>query len=65
MFRDTRLCIFWLEKAARQGLPKAQYEFGNCYDHGFGVDKDHEKALYWWQRAANQGYAKAQEKLGR
>ena len=37
----------------------------NCYDHGFGVDKDHEKALYWWQRAANQGYAKAQEKLGR
>ena len=42
----------------------AQYQLGNMYDYGYGVEKDSKKAAYWYQKAAEQGYACAQDRLG-
>jgi TPR repeat protein len=47
-----------------QGLAKAQYNLGVCYERGCGVVKDYGKAVEWYQKAAEQGYAHAQYNLG-
>lgn len=37
-----------------------QYQLGEYYFHGIGVDTDYKEAFYWWQKSAVQGYAKGQ-----
>ena len=61
--KDNNRAIYWLEKAAHQGLPQAQYEYGNFFKAGVGVNQDMDKAFYWWERAARQGYEKAAQAL--
>ena len=53
-----------LKKAAEQGDAQAQYNLGNCYDFGDGVEKNLSEAVKWWRKAAEQGYAQAQFFLG-
>ena len=47
----------WYQKAADQGVAKAQYNLGNCYRLGQGVAQSYEKAAKWYQKAADQGDA--------
>jgi TPR repeat protein len=49
---------------AEKGEVDSQYDLGNMYAEGIGVDADMAKALTWYEKAANQGYEKAQYKLG-
>ncbi|CAG8680291.1 3043_t:CDS:1, partial [Scutellospora calospora] len=42
------------EQAAKMGLPASQYELGNCYEYGEGVEKNWNKALYWYQKAVEK-----------
>src|SRR6185369_2600555 len=51
-------------KAAKQGNSDAQYNFGYCYQHGIGVEKNAENAVEMYQKAAGQGNASAQFNLG-
>ena len=30
----------WFAKAAEQQFPRAQYLLGECYENGYGVEKD-------------------------
>ena len=53
----------WYERAAQQGLAKAQNNLGYLYASGLGVRRDMEKAAGWYRRAAEQGEAKAQNNL--
>ncbi len=61
-----------LERAAAQGIPKAQYDLGDTYccaitgqtDTAASV-YDNEKATSWMCKAAQQGYAPAAYRLGR
>ena len=46
-------------RAAEDGSADAQYELGECYFMGTGVEQDTEKALMWYKRAAEQGHAEA------
>ena len=41
-----------------------QYERGNAYFYGNGVEKNCYEAVKWWRRAAEQGHADAQYRLG-
>ena len=50
--------------AAEQGDAVAQYNLGNCYLYGEGVEKNYEEAVKWYRLAAEQGDAFAQNKLG-
>jgi localization factor PodJL len=53
----------WLERAAQQGLPVAQYRLGTLYDRGRGVTTDAVKAVHWYQLAAQAGNRKAMHNL--
>lgn len=52
------------EQAAKQGSVWAQYNLGDMYLQGKGVELDVEKAKHYFQQAANQGLAKAKQALG-
>jgi hypothetical protein len=54
----------WYRKAGDQGSAAAQYNLGQAYNLGNGVEKDTAEAARWWQKAAEQGLAKAQYNLG-
>ena len=50
--------------AANQGNATAQYNLGNLYTNGKGIEKNYIKAAEWYKKAANQGYTDAQCYLG-
>jgi localization factor PodJL len=53
----------WLERAAEQGLPVAQYRLGTLYERGRGVPADAAKAVKWYTLAAQAGNRKAMHNL--
>ena len=42
---------------------ETQYEVGDCYENGLGVEKSRSEAKKWYKDAAEKGHAKAQERL--
>ena len=54
-----------LQAAANKGHRKAQYRLGRCYDKGYGVKENDQKAFEFYQKAAKQDYAKAMFQLGK
>ena len=54
-----------IKKAAEQGDAQAQFNLGNCYAKGEGVNKNLKEAAYWYRKAAEQDLAEAQFTLGR
>jgi localization factor PodJL len=53
----------WFDRAAKQGLPIAQFRLGGFYEKGFGVKKDLEAARRLYLAAADAGNAKAMHNL--
>lgn len=51
-------------KAAEQGFAQAQYELGNCYLLGKGVEQSETEAVKWLTKAAEQGNTDAMSLLG-
>lgn len=52
------------KKAALMGDSYAQILVGFYYQHGWGIQKDKQKAVEWYTLSAEQGYADAQYRLG-
>ncbi len=52
-------------KLAGQGNADAQYELGEMYHGGIGVENDNARAVQWFTHAAEQGHIEAQFNLGR
>ena len=50
-----------LEKAAKDGDARAQFETGNAYLNGYLVDKDNETAAEWYLKAMDQEHEGAKE----
>ena len=50
--------------AAEQGHDVAQYNLGNMYENGKGVEQSYAKAAEWYCKAAEQGNHEAQRQLG-
>jgi uncharacterized protein len=57
--------FLYLEQAAKQNLPAAQFQIGICYEDGKGVTQSKQKAFKYMKLAADQGYVPAQFNLGR
>ena len=53
--KNPEKVLFWLNKAAEQNFPEAQYNLGLMYDSGNYVTKDRKKALEFYQLAAKSG----------
>ena len=54
----------WYRKAADQNHRLAQFNLGQMFAHGQGVERDDSTAVMWMRRAANGGDAGAQFDLG-
>lgn len=52
-----------LRRAAEQGDVDAQYNLGNKYHIGLGVDEDKAEAVKWYRKAAEQGHVSVQINL--
>lgn len=52
-----------LEKRAKSGQARAQYELGNCYYQAKEIDRDDEEAAEWYKKAMKQGHEAAKEKF--
>lgn len=50
--------------AAEQGDAHAQFQLGQCYEKGLGVDIDSVQAVQWYTRAADQDDPDALYSLG-
>jgi TPR repeat protein len=61
--QDTVQAKVWIERAANQGLAKAQYALASIYLTGHALDDD-RVALKWFQIATDQGISQAQTHFG-
>src|SRR3569623_2111603 len=52
-----------LSKAARAGIPEAEFRVGRCYLEGSGVPPSRSEGVRWVERAAAKGYVEAQALL--
>ncbi|MDR1695416.1 MAG: SEL1-like repeat protein [Endomicrobium sp.] len=53
----------WYRKAAEQGSSDAQYELGEMYYYGRGVNKISDEAFKWFEKSAEQGNIEARKML--
>lgn len=56
--------LYWMQKAAQPGNPKAYFGLARIYDVGLGVPSDPEKAFGYYRAAAEMGYVDAQALVG-
>ncbi|CCL98738.1 uncharacterized protein FIBRA_00743 [Fibroporia radiculosa] len=61
--RDEALAWTFAEKAARKGLPSAEFAMGYYGEVGVGGPKDIESATKWYTRAAQHGNTDAAERI--
>jgi len=62
--KDESLAFTFAEKAARKGLPSAEFAMGYYKEVGVGGTKDIEAARMWYQLASDHGNTDATERLG-
>jgi TPR repeat protein len=55
--------FLWARKAAERKCVKAEYQMGNYYEIGIGVESDGEEAMLWYSRAAANGHKRAAQRL--
>ena len=51
---NPTLGAYYYRKAAEAGNVRAQYNFGACCEHGWGVSRSLQLAYFWYCRAAEQ-----------
>ncbi|EMD35255.1 hypothetical protein CERSUDRAFT_116068 [Gelatoporia subvermispora B] len=61
--KDEGLAYTFAEKAARKGLPSAEFAMGYYAEVGVGGPKDLEVACKWYTKAAQHGNTDASERL--
>src|SRR6201996_9061377 len=62
---DMKGAFALLPRAARSGVPEAEFRVGRCYLEGAGVPPSRADGVRWVERAAAKGYVEAQELLAK
>jgi TPR repeat protein len=52
--KEIQSTLKWIEASAEGGCDEAQYNLGNLYDEGIGVNQDLQKAVLWYKKASDQ-----------
>ena len=60
---DVKGAFVLLTRAARAGIPEAEFRVGRCYLEGAGVPPSRADGVRWVERAATKGYVEAQALL--
>lgn len=64
--RNHKVALFWYEKLAKKGYPRAQLYLGTIYELGrYGITQNDELAFDWYLKSANQDETIAQRRVGR
>ncbi|MDH3279562.1 MAG: hypothetical protein OEQ39_23220 [Gammaproteobacteria bacterium] len=61
---DQAKAVEWFRRAAERGHADAQYELGQMFYYGYGIEQDGEEAARWFRQAAEQGHSQAARRLG-
>ncbi|UZJ57052.1 hypothetical protein CBS101457_006372 [Exobasidium rhododendri] len=61
--KNEALAFTFAEKAARKGLPSAEFAMGYYFDVGIGCEKNVEVAQRWYRKSAKNGNKDAIERL--
>ncbi len=62
--QDSSRGVELFTRAAKSGLPTAQYNLGRAYEQGDGVEKNVVIALEWYKKASEQNYPLAFYAIG-
>jgi TPR repeat protein len=65
--KDYYKAHYWLQKAVKNSVARAQYTLGLMYYRGRGLSRNHTKALKLFKKSAKQGFSEAKKyvrKLG-
>ena len=62
--KDETQSLAWLQRAAAQGLARAESGLGVRILYGWGVEQDDAAAVSWFSKAVAKGLAIAQQNLG-
>ncbi|KAE9397679.1 HCP-like protein [Gymnopus androsaceus JB14] len=62
--KDEQLARVFAEKAARKGLPSAEFAMGYYCEVGIGGVKDLDEAIAWYRKASAHANTDALERLG-
>src|SRR5579862_1123852 len=60
---DRKTAFPLLVRAARAGIPEAEFRIGRCYLEGAGVPPSRANGVRWLEKAATRGYVEAQALL--
>ncbi|MCI5901611.1 MAG: serine/threonine-protein kinase [Blautia sp.] len=60
---DYEKAVELYKKASDAGNVDAQYQLGNCYCEGTGVEQNTETAIEWYEKAADEGNEDARNSL--
>jgi len=67
IYPDFEKAVFWFKRAIKYEANKdfggVEYYLGHCYESGFGIEQDKEKALKLYNISANKKFPKAMKKL--
>ena len=61
---DTAQAVEWFRKAAAQQYAPAEFQMGQLFDFGFGVERSDRDALAWYRKAADHGNAAGARAVG-
>jgi hypothetical protein len=61
---DYKTAALWYRRAADQGYPTAQFNFGMAFCSGRSVARSHDEGVKWYRLAAAQGQPDALYYLG-
>jgi TPR repeat protein len=61
--RDVQVARHWFELAANKGFAGAQFNLGNIYTNGEGVQRDFIKAYMWFYIANKYGHEQARKRM--
>ena len=56
---SPELAVYWYKKAAAQGIPEAQFNYGLCLEEGFGTEKNMIEAIHYYDLSGEQGFVPA------
>jgi len=60
---DSKKAIYWYKKAAQTNNLQAQFNIGEIYLNGEGVQSDHLIAREWFEKSSAQGHVDSQYQL--
>ena len=56
---DLKQYALWLTRAANQGVPKAEWMLGECYEEGLGLPENRLQCISCYEKASNHGSSDA------